>query len=168
MPVELREETFYTAQETANLLGVHLRTVRRMLKSGELIGSRLGNRVFIADKILQELLSAPAANKKYRLAPETREKMREIMANARAVLYAKREAQAKQAQGNEYRYRIVYGEAGNEVGYIEDLPGVSTDSGARAALTRRMKKYGKPGEAWGRVQYRCVDDAPDAWRPLEG
>lgn len=96
MPIELKGETFYSSQEAADLLGVHMRTLRRILASGRLVSSRMGNRIFISDSALVDMLSKPAEKDNNRLTPETREKMRANVAHAREVLRANREARAQQ------------------------------------------------------------------------
>lgn len=98
MPIELREETFYTAHEVAEMLKVDIRTVRRMLKDGRLTASRLGSRIYVTDSAMMEALSNPANVNKPRLSPEGRERMRQVAAKAFAGLQAKRAAKRAQAE----------------------------------------------------------------------
>lgn len=137
MPIEINGMKYYTMDEAAKKLDVHPMTIRRAMKQGRLEYSKPGV-IRISEMQLQKYLEQP---------PELEP--------------------GQGTRPREYYYRIIYGEAGNEQGHIEELPTVKTEAYAKNMLSRRLKQYGGKGAAWGRVECRHIDEAPDAWRALD-
>ena len=55
---------FYTAQDVANLLKVHQRTVTRWIHKGDLVGIKVGQRWRISDEDLEKFLDERRSNRK--------------------------------------------------------------------------------------------------------
>lgn len=54
MPKEIGDLRLYTVKEVAEKLGFLEKTIRKMLRDGELQGKKLGRRWFISEKFLKE------------------------------------------------------------------------------------------------------------------
>lgn len=147
MPITVNGINYYTVAEAAEKLGLTIATVRRAIRDGRMEYSRPGI-TRISELQLQKYMDTPPAN------------------DGRID---NRPGPGKQlGPGKRYFIRLIYGEAGNEQGHVEVMPNAIAIPTAKRLLTMRRKAYGQPSESWGRIEYRGLDDDPDAWRPIEG
>ncbi|MER3481668.1 MAG: excisionase [Meiothermus sp.] len=65
----LHEKLAYTPVEVAKLLGLHLNSVRKFIKTGALPSFRLGRKVLIPRAALERLLGADNNDKNPRVGP---------------------------------------------------------------------------------------------------
>jgi len=65
----LHEKLAYTPVEVVKLLGLHINTVRKLIKNGTLPSIRLGRKVLIPRAALERLLGADNNDKNPRVGP---------------------------------------------------------------------------------------------------
>lgn len=61
---EIMEKKFYSLQEVADLLGLHINTVRNHIKAGRLHGRRIGRQWRFSEEDLQNYISQDDTGKK--------------------------------------------------------------------------------------------------------
>ena len=60
MPIELGDVKLYSVLELSERLGVHIQTVRKLLKSGQLRGRKLARKWYVTEqRILSEIILKP-------------------------------------------------------------------------------------------------------------
>jgi len=64
MPKDIGELRLYTVKEVAEKLGFLEKTIRKMLREGELQGKKLGRKWFITEKFLKEFFEGGHEEKK--------------------------------------------------------------------------------------------------------
>jgi len=63
---EIGDMELYNVEEVSEKLGLAERTVRKLLRQGEIKGRKLGKRWYVTDKWLQEYFSVPEGEVKDR------------------------------------------------------------------------------------------------------
>ena len=58
MPIELGNVKLYSVTELSERLGVHIQTVRRLLKSGQLRGRKLARKWYVTEDSLRDYFEA--------------------------------------------------------------------------------------------------------------
>jgi excisionase family DNA binding protein len=59
MPVEIGDLTLYTVEELSELFDVQAKTIRRMLRDGEIKGRKLARRWYTTEEELREYFLQP-------------------------------------------------------------------------------------------------------------
>jgi excisionase family DNA binding protein len=59
MPVEIGDLTLYTVEELSELFDVQAKTIRRMLRDGEIKGRKLARRWYTTEEELKDYFSQP-------------------------------------------------------------------------------------------------------------
>ena len=53
MPIQIGDKSYYTVEDIHDKTGIHIRTIRIMLKAGRLKGKKQGKRWYVPEKNLQ-------------------------------------------------------------------------------------------------------------------
>jgi excisionase family DNA binding protein len=64
MPIEIGDKSYYTVEDIHEKTGIHIRTIRIMLKEGRLRGKKQGKRWYVPEKNLQDFFDGETQGNK--------------------------------------------------------------------------------------------------------